>query len=58
MEAAVLAETAEVAAALNALLAPYRDQIVESGPSFQASVAHHLGMLDHLVARAALNRLG
>src|SRR5262249_21508750 len=49
VEAAVLAETAEVAATLHALLAPYHDQIVETGHSFQASVAHRLGMLDHLV---------
>lgn len=44
-----LTGAAEHAPALRARIAPYHDQIVTSGCTFNSAVAHYLGLLDHLV---------
>lgn len=48
-DAAARSGASEIAPALREILAPHHEQIVTNGNTFLASVAHHLGLLDHLL---------
>lgn len=48
-EAAATSGAVDVAPALRTILSPYRKQLAANGNGFLASVAHHLGLLDHVL---------
>jgi hypothetical protein len=49
--AAARLHATDAAAALRDKFIPYHDQIVFTGATVNASVAHHLGLLDHTLGR-------